>query len=179
MRGGIDALDLLKCVCEADEAWRVPYAPQVPERESTVVEAAAGTEPHAPAVERYQGQEHHIEPPGAKRFVAVRLGDTEAVVAPALLPGQETHGAGLAAAIDTGQKYLAAAPLGELDQRRGIELPAQRCVERDARATLQVQGLIGIERHAARSLRPLLRRHLPTLRIEARPQCSAGGLQRV
>ncbi len=179
MGGCIEAVDFLEGVREPHEARRVPRRAQISEREGPIIEATAGAEAHATPVESHQRQEHDIEPAGTEGFMAVGLGNTEAVVAPAFLPGDEAHGAGLAAAIDAGEIHPASALLGQGNQRPGIELPGKRGVKRDARATLQVQRPIRVAGHAPCAVCPLLVRHLPTLRIEARPQRSAGGLQRV
>jgi len=72
VRGGIDAVDLLESICEAHQAGCVPHPAQVPKSERTIVEAAAGTEAYAAAIETYQRDKHHIEPAGAKRLTALR-----------------------------------------------------------------------------------------------------------
>jgi len=177
VRGGIDAVDLLESICEAHQAGCVPHPAQVPKSERTIVEAAAGTEAYAAAIETYQRDKHHIEPAGAKRLTALRLGNSQSVVLQGTLHGHETHGARGAPAIDARQEDAAAPLRSETDERRGVQLPGKRCIGRNAPVVPQLQGAIEVARDESRELRALLRWQLAAARIEARPQRFAGGTQ--
>lgn len=142
MRRSFDALALLESIGEPHQARSTPHLAQVPKGESTIVEAAARTETHSATVETDERQEDHIEPAGSEPLTALRLADSEAVVAPWTAAGHEAHAARCAPPIDTGQEYVAAAFLGERDERCCIELPGERGVKRDAPVVAELQGAV-------------------------------------
>src|SRR5579863_7699014 len=103
VRGGSDALHLLRGITDADEQRRMPEGAQPSESERAIVVAAAHAEAHAMTIEADERQEHDIEEPRARELEPFGLGDTEAIgpkSARRRRDPREAHGAHVRARVD-------------------------------------------------------------------------------
>ncbi len=121
MSGGSEALDLLECIRETDQTWRMPRLSPTTEFESSIVVTTAHAEANAARIEAEEGKEHDIEPACTHHSRAFGLVYPKAVASLASCQLHEAHLAAECVAIDARYIDVATTTARELDERRGIE----------------------------------------------------------
>lgn len=177
MCGGGDRWELLKGIGHTDETRPAPYIVTIAEREGAIVIAAAHAETYAPGIEAHERQQHEIEPARADTRGALRFHDAEVIhtFAAAGQGFEKMNAPG--AAIDSRQEHAAAARLGELDEGRGVQLFAHRCIDRDALTRTQRKGAIHVARDESGGVLARFRGELAALGTQLRPQGLADGAE--
>ena len=147
MRGGCDALHLLRCITDADEQRRMPGGAQPPESERAIVVAASHAETNAVTIEADERQEHDIEQACARELRPIGLDDAEAIAAQRARRSRdpcEAHGAHVRTRVDARQIDEAAATQRERDQAGSVELLGGGGVDADAPTGAEMEDAVGM-----------------------------------